>query len=105
MPAWFHAQFPTYGVYGEVAIVPTRALAAYPDNLSVIQATSIWMQYLTAYGSLVDLGKVTAGDFVLIPGQQQNRYSGHRDREGKRRNQYRYDSHRKEEGGASQIRR
>jgi len=55
-----------YGVYGEVAIVPAYALAAFPEKLSFEQATSIWMQYLTAYGALVHYGKIQAGDFVLI---------------------------------------
>jgi NADPH:quinone reductase-like Zn-dependent oxidoreductase len=55
-----------YGVYGEVAIVPAYALAAYPDNLSFEQGTSIWMQYLTAYGALMYRARVTKGDYVLI---------------------------------------
>ena len=55
-----------YGVYGEVAIVPAYSLAAYPEKLSPEEGTSIWMQYLTAYGALVQLGKITRGDFVLI---------------------------------------
>ncbi len=55
-----------YGVYGEVAIVPAYALAAYPEQLSFNEATSIWMQYLTAYGALVYLGKISRGDYVLI---------------------------------------
>ena len=55
-----------YGVYGEVAIVPASALAAYPENLSFEEGTSIWMQYLTAWGALINLGKVTSGDYVVI---------------------------------------
>ena len=55
-----------YGVYGEVAVVPASALAAYPAQLSPEEAASIWMQYLTAYGALVHFGKLTHGDFVLI---------------------------------------
>jgi len=55
-----------YGVYGEVAIVPAAALAVYPASLSHEQGTSIWMQYLTAYGALVHFGKVGAGDHVLL---------------------------------------
>lgn len=55
-----------YGVYGEVAIVPAYALAAYPEKLSAVEATSIWMQYLTAYGALVHYAHITTGDFVLI---------------------------------------
>lgn len=55
-----------YGVYGEVAIVPAYAIAAYPAKLTYEEATSIWMQYITAYGALVLLGKTQQGDFVLI---------------------------------------
>ncbi|CEG56157.1 zinc-dependent alcohol dehydrogenase family protein [Legionella fallonii] len=55
-----------YGVYGEVAIVPAYALAAYPEKLSFSEATSIWMQYLTAYGALIHFGKIAKGDYVLI---------------------------------------
>lgn len=55
-----------YGVYGEAAIVPATALAEYPARLSYEEGTSIWMQYLTAYGALILQGKVTKGDFVLI---------------------------------------
>jgi NADPH:quinone reductase-like Zn-dependent oxidoreductase len=55
-----------YGVYGEVAIVPVGAIAAFPDTLSSEQGTSIWMQYLTAYGALIHQGHLATGDFVLI---------------------------------------
>lgn len=55
-----------YGVYGEVAIVPASALAEYPSALSFEEGTSIWMQYLTAYGALVMYGKLGRGDFALI---------------------------------------
>jgi NADPH:quinone reductase-like Zn-dependent oxidoreductase len=56
----------SYGVYGEVAIVPASALAEYPASLSYEEGTSIWMQYLTAYGALIMYGKLAKGDFVLI---------------------------------------
>jgi NADPH:quinone reductase-like Zn-dependent oxidoreductase len=55
-----------YGVYGEVAIVPAYALAFYPERLSFEEGTSIWMQYLTAYGALVAQGHVAKGEFVLL---------------------------------------
>jgi NADPH:quinone reductase-like Zn-dependent oxidoreductase len=55
-----------YGVYGEIAIVPAYSLASYPAKFSPEQGTSIWMQYLTAYGALVQIAKITRGDFVLI---------------------------------------
>ena len=55
-----------YGVYGEVAIVPVDALAVYPNNLTPEQGTSIWMQYLTAYGALIHHAQITTGDFVIL---------------------------------------
>lgn len=55
-----------YGVYGEMAIVPIHAIATYPEKLTPVEGTSIWMQYLTAYGGLILLGGVTKGDFVVI---------------------------------------
>jgi len=55
-----------YGVYGEVALVPITALAAYPENLTPEQGTSIWMQYLTAYGALIAHAAITTGDFVIL---------------------------------------
>jgi NADPH:quinone reductase-like Zn-dependent oxidoreductase len=55
-----------YGVYGESAIVPASAVAYYPERLSPQEGTAIWMQYITAYGALVEYGQVKAGDFVLI---------------------------------------
>lgn len=56
-----------YGTLGEEAIVPAAALGEYPANLTPNQAAAIWMQYLTAYGALVHIGGLKAGDFVSIP--------------------------------------
>jgi NADPH:quinone reductase-like Zn-dependent oxidoreductase len=55
-----------YGVYGEVTIIPASALAVYPEKLTPEQGTSIWMQYLTAYGALIAHAQITKGDFVII---------------------------------------
>jgi NADPH:quinone reductase-like Zn-dependent oxidoreductase len=55
-----------YDVLGNEVIVPVHALAEYPGRLTPIEATSIWMQYLTAYGALVEFGHARRGDFVLI---------------------------------------
>ena len=55
-----------YGVYGESAIAPVAMVAKYPAKLSPQEGTAIWMQYITAYGALVEYGKVKSGDFVLI---------------------------------------
>ncbi len=55
-----------YGVYGERVIVPARAVSVYPERLSPTQGAAIWMQYLTAYGGLVEVGGLSAGMSVMI---------------------------------------
>jgi NADPH:quinone reductase-like Zn-dependent oxidoreductase len=55
-----------YGVYGDSAIVPAYAVAKYPAELSAAEGASIWMQYLTAYGALVNYGELEASHTVLI---------------------------------------
>ena len=55
-----------YGVYGEVAIVPVGALAEYPSRLTPEEGTSIWMQYLTAYGALIHHAAIGKGDIPKI---------------------------------------
>ncbi len=55
-----------YGVYGESAIVPDYAVARYPDNLSATEGASIWMQYLTTFGALIDIGQLKEGNTALI---------------------------------------
>ena len=56
-----------HGVQGEYAVVPARYVAPWPAELSAIEATSIWMQYLTAYFAFIEVGQLTARDHVLIP--------------------------------------
>jgi NADPH:quinone reductase-like Zn-dependent oxidoreductase len=55
-----------YGVYGESAIVPAFAAARYPDNLSAVEGAAIWMQYMTAYGALMEFGHLKEKHTVLI---------------------------------------
>jgi NADPH:quinone reductase-like Zn-dependent oxidoreductase len=55
-----------YGVYAERAIVPANALLKQPSGLGTPECASIWMQYLTAYGALVDISNIGAGDAVVI---------------------------------------
>ena len=56
-----------YGVYGDLCVVPAAAVAKHPSSLSWNEAASIWMQYMTAYGALVDIAGLKRGEFVLIP--------------------------------------
>lgn len=55
-----------HGVYGESATVPAHAVAAYPDKLSPEEGAAIWMQYLTAWGGLIRIAGIQAGDPVII---------------------------------------
>ena len=56
-----------YGVYGDTALAPAAAVAKHPASLSWTDAAAIWMQYATAYGALIDIAHLGAGDTVLIP--------------------------------------
>jgi NADPH:quinone reductase-like Zn-dependent oxidoreductase len=58
-------QLGTYGVWGEEAIVPAHALLPAPAGLSMAEAASIWMQYMTAF-AIVEVADVGIGDAVLI---------------------------------------
>jgi NADPH:quinone reductase-like Zn-dependent oxidoreductase len=56
-----------YSTYGEVILAPDHAVVKHPDSLSFVEAASVWMMFLTAYGALVFDAQVKAGDFVVIP--------------------------------------
>lgn len=56
-----------YGVYGELVNVPATAVVKHPPSLSWPEAAAIWMQYMTAYGALVEFAAINAGEFALIP--------------------------------------
>lgn len=56
-----------YGVYGEVATVPAEFVVKHPSSLSFQEAAAVWMQYMTAYGALIEIAKMQKGDFVVIP--------------------------------------
>jgi NADPH:quinone reductase len=54
-----------YGTYGEYTVLPADALAPYPEHLSPAEGTSIWMQYITAYG-VIEFGGLRKGQHLLI---------------------------------------
>jgi NADPH:quinone reductase-like Zn-dependent oxidoreductase len=39
----------------------------HPESLSFVEAASVWMMFMTAYGALVFDAHVKAGDFVILP--------------------------------------
>lgn len=56
-----------YGFYGDLANAPARLVAHHPSSLSWVEAAAIWMQYMTAYGALIDLAGLKSGETVVIP--------------------------------------
>jgi NADPH:quinone reductase-like Zn-dependent oxidoreductase len=56
-----------YFTYGEVVLAPDYAVVKHPQSLSFVEAASIWMMFVTAYGAIIHDAKVTKGDFVIIP--------------------------------------
>jgi NADPH2:quinone reductase len=55
-----------HGVYGESAVVPAAAVAAYPEYLTPEQGSALWMQYMTAWIGLVLRGQLEKGHIALI---------------------------------------
>ncbi|WP_106401688.1 zinc-dependent alcohol dehydrogenase family protein [Actinocorallia populi] len=55
-----------YTVYAERAIVPAAAVVHRPDGLGAVEGAAVWMPYVTAYGALVEVGGMKAGDAVVI---------------------------------------
>jgi NADPH:quinone reductase-like Zn-dependent oxidoreductase len=56
-----------YSTYGEAILAPVHAVVKHPESLSFVEAASVWMMFLTAYGALIFDAQVKAGDFVIIP--------------------------------------
>ncbi|MFG1805581.1 zinc-dependent alcohol dehydrogenase family protein [Streptomyces sp. NPDC049040] len=55
-----------FGVYAEQAIVPAAALLHRPEGLGAVEGAAVWMPYLTAYGALVQVCGMQAGDTVVV---------------------------------------
>ncbi|WP_371778090.1 zinc-dependent alcohol dehydrogenase family protein [Streptosporangium subroseum] len=55
-----------YGVYAERAIVPATALLHRPDHVDAVSGAAVWMPYLTAYGAMVEVGRMRAGDVAVV---------------------------------------
>ena len=54
-----------YGIWASQAIVPARILLPAPPGLSIAEAASIWMQYMTAF-AIIEVADVGIGDGVII---------------------------------------
>ena len=52
--------------YGELATFPAELVVKHPRSLGFETAAAVWMQYLTAFGALIDIAKLRSEDFVVI---------------------------------------
>jgi NADPH:quinone reductase-like Zn-dependent oxidoreductase len=52
--------------YRELATFPAELVVKHPPLLSWEAAAAVWMQYVTAYGALIDIAKLRSKDFVVI---------------------------------------
>ncbi|WP_086825009.1 zinc-dependent alcohol dehydrogenase family protein [Allokutzneria sp. NRRL B-24872] len=55
-----------YSVYAELAVVPADALLHRPEGVDAVTGAAVWMPYLTAYGAMVEVGGMRAGDTAVI---------------------------------------
>lgn len=56
------------GTHAEYVAIPGQAVSRRPKNLSVEQAASVGVPFVTAYSALVSLGNVKAGQWVIVSG-------------------------------------
>jgi NADPH:quinone reductase-like Zn-dependent oxidoreductase len=56
-----------YGFYADLANAPVHAVVHHPASLSWVDAAAVWMQYITAYGALIDIAGLTKGDTLVVP--------------------------------------
>jgi len=52
--------------YGELAVFPARLVVRHPSSLGWEEAAATWMQYITAYGALIDIAGLARGDVVVV---------------------------------------
>lgn len=55
-----------YGVYADTALVPAYGVVQRPTGTSAIESAAVWMAYLTAWGALIDIGRLGRGEAVII---------------------------------------
>jgi NADPH:quinone reductase-like Zn-dependent oxidoreductase len=52
--------------YGELATFPAAHVVKHPPALGFEAAAAVWMQYVTAYGALIDIARLQPKDFVVV---------------------------------------
>lgn len=63
IPTLDMSRWPTYG---EVINIPIRYVVKHPTNLTFEAAAASWMQYITAWGALIEQAGLHAGDTLIV---------------------------------------
>jgi NADPH:quinone reductase-like Zn-dependent oxidoreductase len=58
---------PEYGTCGALILAPADWVIHHPAHLTMPQAAGLLAPYLTAYGGLIETGKLAAGGTVVLP--------------------------------------
>jgi NADPH:quinone reductase-like Zn-dependent oxidoreductase len=56
------------GTHAEQVVLPVDGVARRPANLSVQEAAAVGVPFVTAWSALVDAGRLTAGEWVVVSG-------------------------------------
>jgi NADPH2:quinone reductase len=56
------------GSHAEYVVVPTKALSPKPKSLSMAQAATIGVPYITAWASIINAAQIQAGETILVVG-------------------------------------
>lgn len=61
-----------YGTYGDTAILPDWTISKKIDSQSFEESTSIWAQYLTAWGGLIYNNNISDNQYCVFTGASSN---------------------------------
>jgi NADPH:quinone reductase-like Zn-dependent oxidoreductase len=56
------------GTHADYVALPRQAISRRPKNLSAEQAAAVGVPFVTSFSALVNLGKVTQGEWVIVSG-------------------------------------
>lgn len=59
-------KYSEYSMYGEVVNAPGRAVVKNVAGQTFEQGSATWMMFMTAYGALIDAGRLEKGQYVVI---------------------------------------
>lgn len=55
------------GVSADTTLIDQAYITKAPENLSAVEAASVWMQYLTAFYAIVDIAEAAPGVNIFVP--------------------------------------